>query len=704
MHCKSQQSGFALLVFVIALLGASGFALSGYLQKVQKEVEANKTHKNKIVLQQAKDALLQFAYNYPELNGSGPGRLPCVDIDNDGDSDTGFGACTQIGRFPYKNTLLGTEKLMDASGETLWYAVSDNFATNVSGGNIVNSDSFGNITIKDQSGTLIYDGSVTDPIYGVAAVIVAPGPVTERSGVIQDRSGGNVTVASQYLDLLGTQDNATLTFGDNDDGFIMGPIGKNEKTVTINDQIMIVTAQEVIEMAEKATLQAYQKSIENYQRELWGLTTSNYRYPWLNAYTDITNLNIYNVPTGENVGRIPINIPFQDDDSHQVVSDLQIDFDIDANLIDSNDGNDPAYLNNFLNGLQTQTVTGSTYSFSKTAFAGAPDIKTDDLGMFVSQSGGAITFTETLYFWDGCATCTDMSSAAIAENGWELCDSPATSEQDCAMASGAFIPFTAWTAHDDIKIRLVDITWTIDPEFRLGLDFSINPTFSSTNPPAAGNHANYIASINNVITNLQIDTDGSVADTHDFISAEVTNCEQDDFVGDNYNLPSASPDTGSVYCMNNDGSNPNYNMTYDSYHDDTKEIVYPLAVSAAPVINQFDMHLDYFPQVPTWVMDNNWNDSIMLAYANNYEPGGSGANCTPGTDCLDPMLNISGKDNNKKSLIVIAGDIPADSTDLEGIFDGENNAPDEHRNSTLNTIFDFKPANGDDHILILDEI
>jgi len=734
-----KNNGFALLVFLIVLMGLGGILLTGYSKKIAAEVEEKKFQNNVMVLRQAKDALLQFAYNYPVKANGGPGRLPCADTDNDGQPNPAVGDCTSIGRFPWADTDLGTEELLDSDGGRLWYAVSATFATDVplnssevpasaknsAGERFINSDVPGTITVKDKSGAVIYDGSVN----GVAAVIIAPGAPTKRSGVLQDRSVSNsddpndivadtdpgIVTASRYLDLIGTQDNATLTHGDNDDGFILGPIGEKESSVTVNDQIVIVTTDEVIAAAEKAVLQAYTKALQEYHKTIWGTTVSNYRYPWLNAYNEITTIdninaspNIYSVGNNR-TGRVPFINLFEDHDSHELVADLQVDFDIDANLSDSNDGNDPAYLAAFLDGVISQTVTGSNYSFSKTAYAGAPNNKTDNVGMFVSQtSSPAITFTETLYFWDGCATtCADPL------NGWDLCELPATSEQDCARSGGGFVPFTSWASHDDIKIRFVEITWTIDDEFRLGLNFANAPTYTNPIPPNLTDHASFIASIDSLITDLEIDVDGSVVDTHDFISAEVTRCEQDNFVGSNYNIPSSSPDVDSVYCMNNDVANtPPYNPAYDTWHDDAKEIVYPLAVSSAPTINQFDVHLDYFPQLPLWVSENNWNNSIMMAYSEAYEPGVTATcllNNDDGTDDGNECLlleNHAGINNNIKSLLVLAGehdfinDGAADlSDDLADIFEGENfTAP--------NLVFDKRQLaageNSADHIMILD--
>jgi len=282
------QSGFALLIFVVIMMGLGGIVLVGYSQGILKEVETSKFKHNQRVLKEAKKALMQFAYNYPVTNGNGPGRLPCADIDNDGDGNTTFGDCITLGRLPWNEANLNLYDMRDADGQRLWYAVSDNFATNVAGGNIINSGTTGTITVRDQSGKVIYDGSAN----GVAAIIIAPGKITARNGVSQDRSVANaddpfdmtadtdpgIINAANYLDLLvGTEDNADFTQDSPTDGFILGPVDI-QSTDAVNDQMIVITAAEVIEVAEKATLQAYRTTIDDY------LAKTGDVYPWLYNY------------------------------------------------------------------------------------------------------------------------------------------------------------------------------------------------------------------------------------------------------------------------------------------------------------------------------------------------------------------------------------------------------------------------------------
>jgi len=96
----------ALIIFVLMLMGAGGLLFVGYSQGLLKQVELNKTEHNTRVLNEAKQALLQFAYNYPVTNpGSGPGRLPCPDTNNNGTPNTPINCSNFIGRLPWNQQI-----------------------------------------------------------------------------------------------------------------------------------------------------------------------------------------------------------------------------------------------------------------------------------------------------------------------------------------------------------------------------------------------------------------------------------------------------------------------------------------------------------------------------------------------------------------------------------------------------------------------
>src|SRR6185295_4229955 len=107
---------------------------------------------------------------------------PCPDITNTG---TAGGSCsngggTTIGRLPWKT--LGLPDLRDASGERLWYAVTDSFKNNPAVGTL-NSDSRGGITVRDRNGNVVNDGTDVGTFTrsGAIAIIIAPGGILRRN-------------------------------------------------------------------------------------------------------------------------------------------------------------------------------------------------------------------------------------------------------------------------------------------------------------------------------------------------------------------------------------------------------------------------------------------------------------------------------------------------------------------------------------------
>jgi hypothetical protein len=123
-------------------------------------------------LAQARDALIGYAFSYPELlhDGQGIGYLPCPDKTNSG--SVSLGACNArdhgaIGRFPYRT--LGLPVLRDHHGQCLWYAVAGSVKHNPKP-LVLNWDSPGQFRIVSPSGRTI-SGAEHD----VVAVILAPG-------------------------------------------------------------------------------------------------------------------------------------------------------------------------------------------------------------------------------------------------------------------------------------------------------------------------------------------------------------------------------------------------------------------------------------------------------------------------------------------------------------------------------------------------
>ena len=700
MKATREHAGFTLIIFLVVLMGLGGAALTGYSQAILRQVEKNRHEHDARVLQQAKQALLMYAYNYPTIAARGPGRLPCPDTSNDGSPNPSFNCINgtgMIGRFPVNAPGI-TIDATDASDEVIWYAVSSSFAN--TGPVVVNSDSVGTITLVDQVGNVVYDGAVD----GIAAVLIAPGAIINRdednNGTYEYAQVRNTAAQRQdprnYLDTFNGFDNAIFNNAEsdtNDDGFILGPVfDPAQNSVVVNDQIVVITADELRSMAEKATLDVYRTALQAYQQDIWGGAIANYRFPWLDGYASITDLTIYDVPTVDSVGRVPFFNFFEDLDSQTMVGDLDLAFDIDLNLTDTaaafSTVANPGYINQFLQGVNNVTVTGSNYSSLRAQYDGTnPNNSTDDLGSFLSNAGTPTVINETVYFWDGCPTCFENA------DGWELCSVQNGSETGCAMDGlGNPVAFTDWINHADIKIRFITLRFTIDADFRIGLNYDdllAPPVLGAPSLPDAANHSRRSYALNPAaITDLEFDFNSAINDLDDFINVAIIACEQDDFVGNNYNIPSSTPDGASVDCFD----------VGNAYYDANEAI----QLNTAQVINQFDITMDYFPPLPSWVHLNQWNDSIMMVYAADFSPVGT-ANCTAedgdiatgaADDCL-VITNLGAINNNIQALLVLAGEHALeDGDDLndDGDYvDLDEVAPD---NSFIDELHDiFEPEN-----------
>lgn len=188
------QQGLALLVMVIVLILGSAFFLVKQLNSTA--LRLNSDAKSNNVLAQAKDALIGYA----ATNSNRPGALPCPDLNAPGSANEGTAAGTcsslaqQVGRLPWKT--LNLPDLRDASGERLWYALSDNFRD--ASGKVVNSDTPGTLELNGNPAP----GSpytATSLANSVVAIVFAPGAAV--SGQTRDPSNtANLTLVSNYLD------------------------------------------------------------------------------------------------------------------------------------------------------------------------------------------------------------------------------------------------------------------------------------------------------------------------------------------------------------------------------------------------------------------------------------------------------------------------------------------------------------------------
>jgi len=686
MKSPRADSGYALLLVLLILLGAGGVVLAGFTQQVKLDAETQRYEHNKRVLQQAKQALLMYAYRYPDIaavGGSirGPGRLPCPDRDNNGTPDPvfpstdclvdfGSGPVEVVGRFPWAANGMQFYDARDAEGERLWYAVSSTFTYDDT--DIINSSARdqGTITLFDQSGRMIYDGSVD----GIAAVIIAPGMPLKRDEngdgsyeYFQDRPADE-NDPRNYLDTFGGFDNSSFVNGSiaDPDGFVLGPvfdIASGE--IVVNDQFIIVTADEIVDMAEKKVLETYRDAIDEY------LAFTGNVYPWLYNYDTVTNAvgirsdfpadsNFSGVeqPTylnPGNIGRIPsiFRKYFTETNSQPIESRLRGSLTMNypaSPLIPVSTSVGNMYFNGGSNTLPFQTADKLT----NLRFEDTADVVGSD-GRLIGSLAASQSFSQDFYFWD------DDSSPGAETGVWTQCldDGDGVPElSDChRRADGSLDPGGPNDNREEI-LRVV-LTLTFNTTVAFDFNYDTPPTISLGAAADGNRHA-------------RIDATFAGASLISFPTLTAT------FEYDNH------------------------------YHEGWSETFSP---SSSGTLNTADLipasltlGMRFYPELPYWVVDNQWHDSVMMAYAGVYRPDMPPATCNPGTNCLQ-IRNTGSPTDNKASLLVIGDGGGADWVDngLTGLTDDLNEVFDTD-NDDLDESFDARAPGGNDKLLVIRDI
>lgn len=253
---RRAQRGVIALAIVAAIAMISTYLLVNSIRKTTSEVTVERDARTRQSLQEAKAALIAYAASQAWKavdKDDQPGALPCPNQESDentsnfGDSSaacsaagTTSAASQRIGRFPWKK--VGASDIRDASGEYLWYALSNSFRK-ASGSTVINSDTRGTLTIYDDKTNL------TTPIQSeIVAVIIAPGQAL--SG--QDRT--NKAAAANYLECRNAQIADTFS--------VSAPPASNSGSCPytsgtlvpqiFNDQIIVVTQADLMAVVEPA--------------------------------------------------------------------------------------------------------------------------------------------------------------------------------------------------------------------------------------------------------------------------------------------------------------------------------------------------------------------------------------------------------------------------------------------------------------------
>ena len=253
---RPHGKGAALLVLLLALAFVLGGLLVSSLASSHPEV--SRQRKTLDALAQAKQALIAWSVAQGDLGADAyhrPGTLPCPDRNFFGDANSGYasGSCssgggTSLGRLPWRS--LDVAHLQDAHGETLWYALSDNFRNPNLHSGAINSDAKGSLRLHAADGRLLTAGDEE-----LAAVVFAPGAPLPG----QERRVPPDNTASDYLEAFDGKNNARAS-----GPFLMGPVRDESGNLAVNDLVIGISAQEIIAALEKRALQEAQTALQRH--------------------------------------------------------------------------------------------------------------------------------------------------------------------------------------------------------------------------------------------------------------------------------------------------------------------------------------------------------------------------------------------------------------------------------------------------------
>ena len=329
-----KQRGAALMVMLVIMVMGAATILVSSLSSSGLRIERDKITAD--ALAQAKDALIGYAVKVQIDNSDctafgnncrRPGDLLCPDTDNDGDAESNCGNASgttwqdkRLGRLPWKT--LGLPDLRDGNGERLWYAVSNNFknstrttCTAPGQAGCLNSDTAGTITIRSPDGNILDDGSTMS---GAVAIIIAPGDALTRQDNVTQTRGCTLGVDCDaidkctatpatsvpkcnpvnYLDnITSIEDNASFMDGSATDGFIQGSIKDSSHNIILNDQLLVITQDNIMYAIQKRVAAEVKQCLNEY-----ALNSQNMgHYPWAATL----NPNNYSDASNQLFGRVP---------------------------------------------------------------------------------------------------------------------------------------------------------------------------------------------------------------------------------------------------------------------------------------------------------------------------------------------------------------------------------------------------------------
>jgi hypothetical protein len=292
---RTRQLGAALILLAAILLLGLSWALVSALGAATSDAAGQRAH-NARVLSEAKTALIGWlAVNALDATENNPGRLPCPQAWGDvGSVNEGraAGNCsgTAVGWLPWRT--LGLPKLLDASGQQLWYVVSPGWHLPSAGATLLLN--------SNTPGQLALDGNAA------VALIIAPGAALNVAPNANQASVGCAARSqAQALSLPGTLPNP-LDFlecqnGTTTDNVFTASVVDNGINPVFNDHVLAITTAEVMPALEAAISRRIELEIAPvlktvYGDAMWGTTPTNPAFAFPAPFGDPTTSSYQGQP------------------------------------------------------------------------------------------------------------------------------------------------------------------------------------------------------------------------------------------------------------------------------------------------------------------------------------------------------------------------------------------------------------------------
>jgi len=265
---KSQHGSAILIILTLIGLGAA-FLLVSALNKANSQIGRDRI--TAAALAQAKQALIGWSAARGDSSSANarPGELPCPDTNNDGVQNYPCGAGA-IGRIPY--ITLGIDPPRDASGEILWYAIDGNFRQRTVNNNPINSNTRAAMQVYASDGATLLTPVGSEAV----AMIFSPGPPLTG----QVRGAAQQNIAANYLDSVAPPNVTTARNNATVGGpFIQGSIKDASGNIVMNDQLVFITANDLMSVVEKGVANTVRSLLTSYY-------AANGSYPYPALYTN----------------------------------------------------------------------------------------------------------------------------------------------------------------------------------------------------------------------------------------------------------------------------------------------------------------------------------------------------------------------------------------------------------------------------------